>query len=158
MNYLTLDLIKAHLNINADYTAEDNYLEMLGNVVEEVVEAAIDDSYDRLIEIYGEFPAPLTQAMLLLLGTYYSNRESVAFAQNMSVKHSYDYLIDLYRNYNGPTTSVLEDLDRRVRQIEEAMLKAGLGEIVGNEPIEVTVDTEEFQTKISINDIDEGEY
>ena len=33
MKYLTLDLIKKHLNMNADYTAEDDYLTMLGGAV-----------------------------------------------------------------------------------------------------------------------------
>ena len=43
MKYLDLNLIKKHLNMNADYTAEDDYLTMLGGAVEEVVEKHIDD-------------------------------------------------------------------------------------------------------------------
>ena len=39
--------------------------------------------------------------MLLLLGTYYANREYIAFNANYEVGNSYTFLIDLYRNYSA---------------------------------------------------------
>ena len=45
--------------------------------------------------------------MLLLVGNFYANRESVAFASTNNVPYSYQYLIDLYRNYRG------EDLKKK---------------------------------------------
>lgn len=102
MNHLTLKLIKEHLNLDNDFTLDDEYLSMLGGVVEKVVERHIDDSFAYLANTNGgHLPAPLIQAMLLLLGTYYSNREHIAFNANYEVGNSYTFLIDLYRNYSA---------------------------------------------------------
>lgn len=102
MNHLTLKLIKEHLNLDNDFTLDDAYLSNLGDVVEQVVERHIDDSFKYLASVNdGKLPAPLIQAMLLLLGTYYSNREHIAFNANYEVGNSYTFLIDLYRNYSA---------------------------------------------------------
>lgn len=102
MNHLTLKLIKEHLNLDNDFTLDDSYLSNLGDVVEQVVERHIDDSFVYLAASNGgHLPTPLIQAMLLLLGTYYSNREHIAFNANYEVGNSYTFLIDLYRNYSA---------------------------------------------------------
>ncbi|WP_315514134.1 head-tail connector protein [Prevotella histicola] len=102
MNHLTLKLIKEHLNLDNDFTMDDEYLSILGDVVEKVVERHIDDSFAYLANTNGgHLPAPLIQAMLLLLGTYYANREHIAFNANYEVGNSYTFLIDLYRNYSA---------------------------------------------------------
>lgn len=102
MNHLTLKLIKEHLNLDNDFTMDDEYLSMLGDVVEQVVERHIDDSFAYLANANGgHLPTPLIQAMLLLLGTYYANREHIAFNANYEVGNSYTFLIDLYRNYSA---------------------------------------------------------
>jgi len=102
MNHLTLKLIKEHLNLDNDFTMDDEYLSILGDVVEKVVERHIDDSFAYLANANGgKLPAPLIQAMLLLLGTYYANREHIAFNANYEVGNSYTFLIDLYRNYSA---------------------------------------------------------
>lgn len=102
MNHLTLKLIKEHLNLDNDFTMDDEYLSMLGDVVEKVVERHIDDSFAYLASTNGgHLPTPLIQAMLLLLGTYYANREHIAFNANYEVGNSYTFLIDLYRNYSA---------------------------------------------------------
>ena len=102
MNHLTLKIIKEHLNLDNDFTMDDAYLSNLGDVVETVVERHIDDSFTYLANSNGgKLPTPLIQAMLLLLGTYYSNREHIAFNANYEVGNSYTFLIDLYRNYSA---------------------------------------------------------
>lgn len=102
MNHLTLKLIKEHLNLDNDFTLDDAYLSNLGDVVETVVERHIDDSFVYLAASNGgKLPTPLIQAMLLLLGTYYANREHIAFNANYEVGNSYTFLIDLYRNYSA---------------------------------------------------------
>ena len=99
MKYLTLDLIKKHLNMNADYTAEDDYLTMLGGAVEEVVGKHIDDDLPTLAKNNNDqLPLPLVQACLLLLGTYYSNMENVAFTSKNEVTTSLTYLLETYKN------------------------------------------------------------
>ena len=102
MNHLTLKIIKEHLNLDNDFTMDDEYLSMLGDVVEKVVERHIDDSFAYLANANGgHLPTPLIQAMLLLLGSYYANREHIAFNANYEVGNSYTFLIDLYRNYSA---------------------------------------------------------
>lgn len=81
---------------------DDSYIEALGDIVEEVTEKHIDMSLKKLTaDNNGEIPTPLKQAMLLLLGTYYSNRENVAFASSAEIPLSYSYLLSLYQNYGG---------------------------------------------------------
>lgn len=102
MEYLNLDLIKKHLNIDSDFHDDDSYIEALGDVVEEVTEKQIDVSLNKLTaENNGKIPTPLIQAMLLLLGTYYNNRENIAFASSTEIPLSYSYLLSLYQNYGG---------------------------------------------------------
>ena len=102
MEYLNLDLIKKHLNIDSDFHDDDSYIEALGDVVEEITEKHIDVSLKTLtVDNKGKIPTPLKQAMLLLLGTYYSNRENVAFASSAEIPLSYSYLLSLYQNYGG---------------------------------------------------------
>ena len=102
MQYLKLDLIKKHLNMDESFHDDDSYLEALGDIVEEVTEKHIDISLNKITaDNKGKIPTPLIQAMLLLLGTYYSNRENVAFASSAEIPLSYSYLLSLYQNYGG---------------------------------------------------------
>ena len=69
MEYLNLDLIKKHLNIDEDFHDDDDYLTLLGDVVEQVTERHIDDSFQLImLKNRGKFPPTLMQAMLLLVG------------------------------------------------------------------------------------------
>lgn len=139
MNHLTLKLIKEHLNLDNDFTLDDAYLSNLGDVVETVVEKHIDDSFVYLANANGgKLPTPLIQAMLLLLGSYYANREHIAFNANYEVGNSYTFLIDLYRNYsashsdssNYTLISAIDDLMKKNKEISDK---------IGN--VESSVDT-----------------
>lgn len=105
--YLQLYQVKKHLNIDEDFRDDDEYLMQLAEVAEKVVERNIDTSLKLLEDGDGDIPSPLMHAMLLLIGNFYANRESVAFANSTNVPYSYQYLIDLYRNYRG------EDLKKK---------------------------------------------
>lgn len=102
--YLTLNQIKKHLNIDSTFTADDTYLMNLASVAENAVQKHIDNELSELEDDYGQLPMPLTQAMLLMIGTLYAKRESIAFASVVEVPLSYDYLLSLYKNYNGSTS------------------------------------------------------
>lgn len=125
MNHLTLKLIKEHLNLDNDFTLDDAYLSNLGDVVETVVERHIDDSFVFLANAnHGKLPTPLIQAMLLLLGTYYANREHIAFNANYEVGNSYTFLIDLYRNYSASHSdstnyTLINSIDELMRKNKE---------------------------------------
>ena len=148
MKYLDLNLIKKHLNMNADYTAEDDYLTMLGGAVEEVVEKHIDDDLNTLAKNNNDqLPLPLVQACLLLLGTYYSNRENVAFTGCNEIPTSFTYLLDLYKNYGGSeTNSLIEELSNKVNELIQYMEYDKNRTITGKNGI----DTVGFDTPTSV--------
>ena len=98
--YLQLNQIKKHLNIDEDFKSDDEYLLQLAQAAQNVVEVHLDRPLDSLENEEGYIPSSLTQAMLLLIGTWYASRESVSFASNSVLPHSYDYIIALYKNYN----------------------------------------------------------
>lgn len=98
--YLQLYQIKKHLNIDEDFHSDDEYLVELAQAAQNVVEVHLDRPLDSLENEEGYIPSSLTQAMLLLVGTWYASRESVSFASNSVLPHSYDYIISLYKNYN----------------------------------------------------------
>ena len=93
---ITLDEIKAHLNIEKDWHSEDQYLLSLLNAAKVVVQKHICDDIDGMSE---EQKKPLAHAILLLLSTWYMNRESLSNLQKGN--HSYEYILSLYKNYNG---------------------------------------------------------
>lgn len=100
--FLTLERIKRHINIDADFTEDDNYLISLAEVAEATVQRHIDSNLSELCEeTGGALPAPLLHAMLLFIGDMYLNRESVAFSNATEIPFSYDYLLSLYKNYNN---------------------------------------------------------
>lgn len=100
MKYLKLNEIKQHLNIDEYFIADDSYVTSLGDVAEAVVEKHIDNSLDMLCDSEGVLPAPLRHAMLLLIGNFYANRESVTMLNAKELPLSYNYLLDLFKNYN----------------------------------------------------------
>ena len=100
--FIQLYQIKKHLNIDEDFHLDDEYLVDLSIVAEQVVQKHIDNNLDELCaENDGELPSPLMHAMLLVIGNFYANRESVAFASSSEIPLSYSYLLDLYKNYNN---------------------------------------------------------
>ena len=98
--YVTVAELKKHLNIDASFTDDDNYIAHLILACENVVQKHIDRELSELVD-NGVLPASLTHAIMLLAGNYYANRESVAFANAQQLPHAYEYLIALYKNYNG---------------------------------------------------------
>lgn len=96
--YLTIADVKRHLII--DHTDDDLYLADLITVAEDAVKRDLNlFSLKDIEDCSGMLPATVMQAMLLLIGTLYANRESVSYGNPTVVPHSYNYLIDLYRNY-----------------------------------------------------------
>ena len=186
MKYLNLKLIKQQLNLDDNFNEDDEYLTLLGGVVETVVEKHIDDSLSYLtLANNNELPTPLIQSMLLLLSTYYSNREHVAFVQNYEVKNSYTYLLDLYRNYScnhsdGSNYDLLNEVKNSMEKIKTNTdkinslqtdvdnLKTKSDEIsnkvadlkkitiIGSDSIDV--ENIDENTKLTANKIDGGDY
>lgn len=101
MRYLLLDDIKKHCNVDEWFHDDDAYIASLGEAVERIVEMNIDDKLEDVAKDYdGELPQALKQAMLLLIGTYYANRESVAYGTPHEIPNAYAYIIALFQRYH----------------------------------------------------------
>ena len=98
---LTLDKIKKHLNIDVDFTDDDDYIEFLESVAEDLVQKHIDKKFDDIIAEEGALPNALLHAILLFIGNMYDNRESVAFANPSEVPQSLTYILNMYRDYEN---------------------------------------------------------
>lgn len=97
--YIDLDTAKKHLNIEPDFTEDDEYILGLIDMAEQSVRVHTNEDFDVLAENNGGcIPAPLIQAMLLMIGNMYQNREPLG-TNRTELPLSYRYLIDLYRNY-----------------------------------------------------------
>lgn len=96
--YLSVNDVKRHLII--DHNDDDLYIADLITVAEDAVKRDLNlYSLKDIEDCTGMLPASVVQAMLLLIGTLYANRESVSYGQAHPVPHSYEYLIALARNY-----------------------------------------------------------
>ena len=97
---IDLGRAKKHLNIDTDFKDDDPYILTLIKVSENAI--AIHLNYKNLYEVaerYGEIPAGVEQAQLLLIGNLYANREPVSYSSAVKVPYTLEYLISLYRNY-----------------------------------------------------------
>ena len=99
--YIQLDLAKKHLNIEEDFTEDDEYILRLIEVAESAVRVHINEDFASIAEKNGGcLPPPILQAALLMIGNMYQNREPIG-TKNQALPFNYQYLIDLYRNYNN---------------------------------------------------------
>ena len=96
---LTIEETKKHLNIDEAFTEDDAYLTSLCEVAEALVQKHIDRKFEDIIALEGELPRPLLHAVLLFIGNFYANRESVAYSNATSVPMSVKYILDMYRDY-----------------------------------------------------------
>ena len=100
MKYLTLELAKQHLLVDAEVTEDDSYITQLCDVAEAAVEVDVDRPLASLVDNSGNLPKPIVQAMLLMVGNLYANREPVAVGVSVNkVPYTFDYLKDLYKDY-----------------------------------------------------------
>lgn len=96
--YVTLNEVKQHLNIDASFTDDDNYLISLIQVCEDSVQKNTDIVLADQVE-GGVLPPSLKHSILLLVGNLYNNREATSYSIPKEVPFAYKYLINLNRNF-----------------------------------------------------------
>ena len=79
MKFLTLDYIKQHSRI--DYDCEAEILDLYGCAAEDALLNCCNRTMENVIEEYGEVPASLMQAALLLVDMSYQFRSPVSVQQ-----------------------------------------------------------------------------
>ena len=96
---LSVEQCKKHLNIDPDFKEDDNYIMSLVEVAEEIVQRHIGHRFEDIL-VDGQLPMALQHAMLLLIGQFYANRESVTFGSPSELPLSYNYILQLFENYD----------------------------------------------------------
>ena len=100
MKFLTLDYIKQHSRI--DYDCEDDLLGLYGDAAEGVLAQhlgrgkTVDEMVDNLTEEFGEVPAAIMQAALMLVDTSYQYRSPVNNTSIYTVPYTFDLLVKPY--------------------------------------------------------------
>ena len=99
--YATLEIAKKHLNVESDFTIDDDYITHLIDASERAVSEYLRRPLTELELSEGTIPSDILHAILLMIGNLYANREPIAFATSSKVELSYEYLLGTYRNYRG---------------------------------------------------------
>lgn len=94
MKWLTLDWIKTHSRVCCD--CEDDLLVLYGEAAEDTVLSIIGWCYEELIEKYGQVPAPIMQASLIMVDTSYTQRSAVSPQNLYAVPYGFDMLVKPY--------------------------------------------------------------
>nr|DAM58657.1 MAG TPA: head tail connector [Caudoviricetes sp.] len=97
MRYVTVEDIKKHLYI--DFEADDIILADYIDAAQEIIEKYLNVKLCDLV-IDERLPYPILQAIKIMTGNLYNNRESVAFnAVPYKVPFSFEFLLQPYKNY-----------------------------------------------------------
>lgn len=98
--YISLDKIKKHLNLDTNYKEDDRMILSYYNAAEEIVRRHIDcPDLKQLVDKNDNLPEPLNQAILLLIGNFYLQRESISDTMVYNVPNSFEYILSLYQNF-----------------------------------------------------------
>lgn len=93
-----LELLKKHVRAD-DFSSDDEYLTQLLNAAEEYVVMATNRTTGELLEMGGgeALPVSLQQAVLLIAGHWYNQREAVSGVQMAEVPYTLQALVKPYR-------------------------------------------------------------
>ena len=100
----TVDILKQHVRAD-DFSDDDQYLQHLLEAAQQYVSNATNRTSDELAEIGGgKLPATLQQAVLMIAGHWYNQREAVSGVQMSEVPYTLQALIKPYRKLVDDTT------------------------------------------------------
>ena len=100
MKYLEIDYIKQHSRI--DFDCDDALLELYGESAEETVAQylgrgkTVSEMAESLEQEYGNIPAAIRQATLMLVDVSYNNRSPIGPQQMSHIPYTFDLLIKPY--------------------------------------------------------------
>ena len=104
MAAVSLALFKKHVRAD-DFADDDDYLAFLLDAAEQHVCNATNREAAELLEMGGGvLPATLQQAVLLIAGHWYNQREAVSGVQMAEVPYTLQALIKPYRKLANDTT------------------------------------------------------
>lgn len=97
--YITLDEARKHLNLDDFFTEDDNYILDLIKVSEDAVEKRIGRKLKDCIDKNGELEPTVRHTILLLVSTYYTQREATTPNTITTVPYTFDFLASLNQQY-----------------------------------------------------------
>lgn len=104
MATVDLELLKKHVRAD-DFADDDDYLAHLLDAAEQYVCTATNREAAELLEMGGgKLPTMLRQAVLLIAGHWYNQREAVSGVQMAEVPYTLQALIKPYRKLANDTT------------------------------------------------------
>ena len=102
--YIDTVILKKHLNIDESFIDDDEYIKALCLAAEQAVENHIARPLSEIVDEHGKLPPSVKHAILLLVGHFYANRESVSFASASVIPLAYEYLLQPYKSYAFDTS------------------------------------------------------
>jgi len=97
-NYLVLEDIKAHLNV--DFDDDDDYISSLMDMVENAVAIEIETDLEDLEDESDMIPLRLLHGMFLLVGHFYLIREPVSIGVSVTeIPLAFKFLIAPFKNW-----------------------------------------------------------
>ena len=98
MTYLGINEIKKQLVIDEDFIEDDQYLTLLGEAAERLVNEHTDFNLTNICnDSGGELPSTLRMAMLMIVDYLYEQRGS---ADNKEIPNAFFILCQPYKKYN----------------------------------------------------------
>lgn len=98
--YVTISEAKAHCLVDKEFVEDDNLFLHLIEVAENAVAKAINKPLIACVTQEGLLPPSIKHSILLTVGNFYAQRESVAPVQLHSAPKSLDWLLGLDRHYH----------------------------------------------------------
>lgn len=92
--WTTIDYIKKHSRL--DYDCENDLIELYIVSAENTILNLLQRTYEDLIESYGDVPAEIRQATLMLVDNSYTHRTPAEPTQLYSVGYAFDMMIKPY--------------------------------------------------------------
>lgn len=108
MKWTTIDYIKRHSRI--DFDCEDAELELYGESAETTVLNYLNRSYQDMLEAYGDVPAPVRQATLILVDVSYQHRSPVSPTNVSQVPYTVDIKLKPYMRLTSRATEETEQV------------------------------------------------
>lgn len=104
MATVDIALLKMHVRAD-DFSDDDAYLQHLLDAAEQYVCEATNRTSEELVKLGGgKLPVTLQQAVLLIAGHWYNQREAVSGVQMAEVPYTLQALIKPYRKLVNDTT------------------------------------------------------
>lgn len=97
MRYVTVEDIKKHLYI--DFEADDYIIADSIDAAQSIIEKYLNVKLCDLV-VDEQLPYPILQAIKIMVGNLYNNREGVSFnAVPYKIPFSFEYLLQPYKSY-----------------------------------------------------------